>query len=200
MKGLLFPLVCALMIPALAANHAAAQEKEAQVSPILLKIAIIDMEAIRRKAAAVNDIRDQIGKYRKEFQDEIQQEETKLRKANQELARQRTILSPDAFAEERRKFEQRFLDAQSLARQLKQELVKSNSEAMREVLSSINRIAVDVAQENSLTLILLKKHTFLAANNLDITKMVLDRLNVKLPSVKVSDPRSSDSNKAKPGK
>jgi len=199
LKRILIPVVCALLFPALATHPAAAQENGGQASPVKFKIAIIDMEAIRLNAAAVKDIRDQIGKYRKEFQDEIQQEENKLREANQELARQRTILSPEAFAEERRKFEQRLLDAQRLARQLKQELVKSNGLAMREVQASLNVIVVNIAQENGLTLVLQKKQTVLVANDLDITKMVMDRLDAKLPSVKVSDPRKAETEKAEPG-
>ena len=70
-----------------------------------VKIAVLDLNAIRTKSIAIKSIRTQIEKYRKTFQKNIKKEEDALRVANQKLAKRRTLLSPDAFAKERRLFE-----------------------------------------------------------------------------------------------
>lgn len=150
-----------------------------------LKIAIIDIEAIRLHAAVVKDIRSQIVKYRKVYQATIQKEEEELRNANQELTRKRAILSPEAFAEERRKFERRLAVVQRMVQTRKQDLDKAQGDAMSKVEGVLNGIVVELAQEKGLNLILRKNQTVLGAKSLHITKVVLERLDKKLPSLKL---------------
>lgn len=157
---------------------------DAQNAPI--KIAIIDIEAIRLHAAVVKDIRSQIVKYRKVYQAMIQKEEEELRNANQELARKRAILSPEAFSEERRKWEQRLADVQRMVQTRKQDLDKAQGEAMSKVEGVLNGIVLELAEEKGLNLILGKNQTVLAAKSLHITKEVLKRLDKKLPSLKLA--------------
>ncbi len=166
------------------APAAAADEGE----KIIVKIAVLDVDTIRRDASAAKDIRDQINKYRTSFQTAIQKEEEELRNANQELARQRTILSPEAFAAERKKFEDRLAEVQRLVQQRKDDLEKSFNDAMRAVNDALNEIVVELANQESLTLIIRRDQTVLVAKALEITPVVLDRLNKKLPKVKVADP------------
>ena len=102
---------------------AAAQDKP-------IKIAIIDIEAIRLHAAVVKDIRSQIVKFRNVYQATIQKEEEELRAAEQELARKRAILAPEAFSEERRKWEQRLAGVQRMVQARRQDLDKAQGDAM----------------------------------------------------------------------
>ena len=156
----------------------------AQDEPI--KIAIIDIEAIRLHAAVVKDIRSQIVKFREGFQATIQKEEEELRNANQELARKRAILSPEAFSEERRKFEQRLANVQRMVQTRKQDLDKAQGDAMSKVEGVLNGIVLELAKERGLNLILRKNQTVLGAKALHITKEVLVRLDKKLPSLKLA--------------
>lgn len=177
-----------------AAAPAGAEEGE----KIVVKIAVLDMDTIRRDAGAAKDIREQINKYRTSFQTAIQKEEDELRNANQELARQRTILSPEAFAAERKKFEDRLVEVQRLVQKRKDDLEKSFNDAMRIVNDSLNDIVVELANQEALTLIIRRDQTVLVAKALEITPVVLDRLNKKLPKVKVADPSAADAPAPKP--
>ncbi len=156
----------------------------AQDAPI--KIAIIDIDAIRLHAAVVKDIRSQIVKFRKVYQDTIQKEEEELRNANQELARKRAILSPEAFSEERRKFERRLADVQRMVQTRRQDLDKAQGDAMSKVEGTLNGIVLEMAKEKGFDLILRKSQTVLGAKSLHITKEVLERLDKKLPSLKLA--------------
>ena len=149
------------------------------------KIAVIDINLIIREGLAFNAIRDQISKYRKVFQDEIQKEEEALRNANQELARQRTLLSSEAFVAKREDFEKRVADVQRLVQQRKQNLDRAQGGAMSKIQDSLNRIVSTISKEQGISLILRKDQTILAAKELQITKMVLDRLNSAMPTIKV---------------
>jgi Skp family chaperone for outer membrane proteins len=179
-------IVCALILT-VTVKPGMAQEP-AKVGTIRVKMAVIDINAVRRNAAAVKDIRAQVEVFRAAFQAEIKKEEEELRTANQELGRQRTILSPEAFTEVRRKFEQRLAGVQRKVQKRKQDLDKALNYAMFEVQKSLNKIIVEVAKEHNLTLVLRKEQTVLVANPLNMTDTVLRRLDEELPTVKVSDP------------
>jgi outer membrane protein len=153
-----------------------------------VKVAVIDINSIIRDGFAFNAIREQIGKYRQVFQAEIQKEEEALRNANQELARQRTLLTVEAFAEKRRNFEKRVAGVQRLVQQRKKNLDRAQGEAMGKIQNSLNKIVTAFSTEQGISLILRKDQTILAGKALQITKVVLDRLNAAMPTIKVAAP------------
>ena len=155
---------------------------------VFIKVGIIDIDSVRARSKAVQDIHKQITKYRDQIQSSIQKEEKDLRKANDELARQRTILSPDAFEAERVKFEKRFTELQKLVQQSKQSLANVQAEANEKVDKVILEAIQQIIVEEEYTLILKKSATIAGANALNLTDGILARLDKDLPSVKVSDP------------
>lgn len=175
--------------PALAQQAEPAKKKAApEIIPIRIPIAVLDVQAILRNASAVKNIRDQITKYGNQFEKEIEKERDGLRKANQELARQRTILAPEAFAEKRRKFEQRVVDVQRLVQRRQRELDKSRREAMSAVNKAYIKIVAALADKQKLAVILRKNQMAYSAPTLDVTKEILALLDKKLPTVKVAKP------------
>jgi len=183
----------------MAPGHSLAQEKKAESvkKPSYVNVAIIDINEIRRKAKVVQNIRNQINKYRKIFQDEIKKEEEKLRKANQELSRQRAILSPEAFAEERRKFEQRLVEVQRKVQERRQSLDRAFNTSMRAVENKLSIIVTGIAKVKKLSLIIRRDQTVLASEALSITNEALAVLNKKMPTYKVADPRKKEKKKKK---
>ena len=153
-----------------------------------LKIAVLDLNAIRTKSIAIKSIRTQIEKYRKTFQKNIKKEEDALRVANQKLAKRRTLLSPDAFAKERRLFEKNVVVVQKLARQHKLDLERSLNKAMLVVEKKMNSIMADVATKRGTSLVLRRQNTILADRSMDMTEEVLKRLNAELKMVSVKKP------------
>ncbi len=153
-----------------------------------LNIIVMSIEDIRRNAVAVKNIREQIAGFRKEFQTDIQKEESALRSANQELAKKRAILSPEAFAKERRDFEQRVIGVQKLVQKRKHQLDQAQVEAMLVVEKNMNQIVADIAQARNASLVLRRAQTVLVARNLDVTAEVLERLNKELVKVPVKKP------------
>lgn len=178
--------------PVLAQQAAPAPEKAGQKEkrfiPVRIPLGVLDVQAVLRNASAVKNIRDQITKYGTEFEKEIEKERGELRKANQELARQRTILAPEAFAEKRREFEQRVVEVQRLVQQRQRELDASRNVAMGTVNEAYIEIVSNLAAERNLAMIMRKSQTVFSVGTLDITKDILDLLNKKLPTVKVDQP------------
>lgn len=182
--------VAAVFLAASGAPVDAQQAKQTKkaAAPTQFKMAIIDIDNIRRDAVALKDARQQIAKYQSTFQTEIQKEETALRNANQELARQRSILSPEAFEEERRKFEQRLVDVQRKVQLRKQQLDALQLDVMQKMNEAMAQVVSEIALEDRYSVILRLDQAVFAADMHLITKKVLDRLNKKLPVIKVPEP------------
>jgi len=161
---------------------------ETAAEEIAVKIAIIDIKYILGNAASIKDVQTQMRAYVDAYREETEQEDLAIRNAESELARKRTIISPEAYAEERRKFEQRLIEARGKVEQRKRSLNAVQADAMRQVQAALNRVVTTIANENSLALILSKEQTILVAKPLEITDIVLQRLDQELPSVTLATP------------
>ena len=153
-----------------------------------IRVAILDLNAIRLESLVIKDIKAQLAQYRKGFQAEIGKEEEELRKANLVMAKKRTILTPEAFSQERQKFEQRVIAVQNLVQQRKQELRKVQEEAMIKVEIKINEIITAMATKQNIALILKRSQTIMVDRSLEITKDVLEQLDKAMPKLRVTKP------------
>jgi len=150
--------------------------------------AVVDTQRIMRDSSATKSIGDQIAKLRTTYQQDITKQENELRAAEQELNKQRTIISPEAFAERRRAFEQRVGNLQRDVENRKRELDKSVQVAMGSVQKELNTIIGGLVEERKLTLVLPKSQTIYHSPQMEVTDEVMKRLNAKLPSVRVPPP------------
>lgn len=151
-------------------------------------VVTIDMLRIERDAAASKSIRSQLEKYHTADQQEITKQENDLRKLEQELGQQRALISPEAFAERRRQFEQKVNNLQRDAQSRKREFDKVQVNASRTIETTLRQVIEQLVTERKLVLVLSKAQTMYAAPDLEITNEVLKRLDAKLPSVKVPPP------------
>lgn len=155
-------------------------------SALDLKLAILDVERVRRSALAVKAIHSQLGVQIDAYRTETQKEETDIRQAQEALASKRTVLSPEAYAEERRKLEEQLVGAQGRVQERRQALERVNAEAMQQVQAVLETIVAEIATEQHLTLILRKDQVVFLSPELEITDQVLQRLDKALPTVQVN--------------
>ena len=93
---------------------------------------------------ASKSVRPTIDRMRKEFQQQVSAQEQRLRQAEQELARQRAILAPEAFAQKRREFSDQARQAQANVQQRRRDLDRAFNGTKNEILKSL----IVVAQGN----------------------------------------------------
>ena len=153
-------------------------------------VAVVDVQFILQEAAASKSIQKQLEAQRETYQSEISKQEDRLRAAEQEMNRQRSIVSPDEFAQQRREFEQQVADVQRTVQARKRVLDQAFNESMAKVRDTVLQIVTEVAGEQKATLVLAKQQVVLAEKSLDLTSAVLERVNKKLPSVPVTVPKS----------
>ncbi len=148
-------------------------------------IAVMDVQGIIRQSAAAKSVRPQARKLRTIFQKGVRRQQDELRKSEQKLAQQRSILSPEAYAKKRRDFETRARQTQRDVQERKQTLERAFGAAMEKVRRSLVIVAQELAKQHKINIVLPKSVVFLSLTSLDLSKQALARLDKLLPSVKV---------------
>jgi outer membrane protein len=148
--------------------------------------AVIDYQRILRDAAAARSIREQIETRRKAYQEEISKQEQRLHEADKEFAKQRSVLSPEAFAEKRREFEQDVAEVQRMVQERRRELDRMSAAALNEVKKALIEIVTSIAEERGFNLVLPSSEVLFFSRSLDLTQEVLAKLDARLPQVRLS--------------
>ncbi len=148
-------------------------------------IAVVDVQRVLTDAKASKSVQPDIDNLRKEFQNKVRDEERALREAEQQLAQQRAILAPDAFAQKRREFADKASEAQQIVQERRKNLDRAFNATRSVIIQNLALVTQEIAKERKLNIVLDKKFTFMSANSLDITSEVIARLDKKLPRVKI---------------
>lgn len=173
---------------AMMAGSAWAQEKPAAIqgSEGPFKLGVLNVEALLQESTAMKGLREQIKQQRDKLKAEFEKEEQKLRTAREELSRQRTILSPEAFSEAQKKFEADVADVQRRVQSSSAQMEKTHADGLKQVEKAINEVLQDLVKKHHLTLILRAETMAYFNPGLNITSVVLEGLNAKLPSLKAA--------------
>ena len=142
-----------------------------------IKLGVVDLNEITRKSLMSKDIARQIDSKRRAFRDEIKNEEEKLRSDNDELQKQRVLLSPEALQNKFRALQQRQTALQRKVQQRNQEFIRLRSFATREFEKERVKAVMDVTKKHKFTLVIRRREVVVRADFLDITGLVLETLN-----------------------
>lgn len=180
------PALAQTQAPAPAAAPAAAGAEEKLAPPV---VAVVDIQKIMQDSSAAKGIQAAIESQRDQYQKEITGLEEKLRNAEQELRKQQTVLSADALGKKRKEFESQVADVQRTVQNRKRALDTAMGDSMGAVQKTMLEIIADVVREKGANVVLARHQFVIVDTKLDITDIVMDRLNAKLPKVAVTIPK-----------
>jgi len=152
-----------------------------------IKLGVVDLNEITRKSLMSKNIARQIDSKRRAFRDEIKNEEEKLRLDNDELQKQRVLLSPEALQEKFRALQQRQTALQRKVQQRNQEFIRLRSFATREFEKERAKAVMDVTKKHKFTLVIRRREVVVRADFLDITGLVLETLNKRKTKFNIPD-------------
>ncbi len=161
-------------------------------------VGVIDAERILRQSTAYQGIRPQMQTLRKQFEDRFRAAEGELRTTKRNIEQERAILSPEAFAQRQREFRQRVQTVQRDMQGVNRILDRAMSDGVAKIQLKAHEIVRELAQEMKLDLILTNVAVAFARPKFDLTDRVLERLNKRMPSVKVALPQQNPA--PQPGK
>ena len=150
-------------------------------------VGIIDYQKILRDSKAASSIRGQVEARRTAYQDEITKREQSLRDEDQSLAKQRTVLSAEAFATKRKSFEKELADVQKEVQGKRRMLDEVTAKALNEVREAIIQVVSELADVKGFNLVVPSSTVLVFSPRIDITQDVLTALDQRLPDVKVAE-------------
>lgn len=149
------------------------------------RFAVVNFQKIFREAAATRSIAPQIAKIKKSFESQFKDLQKKLQAAEKDLQRQRTILSPEAFAEKQKAFKKQVNGVQRNVQSIQRMVGRAEGEAYKRVRQAFHQITQEVAKERSLEVIFPRSGLIHVDPRYDISDEILKRLNKRLPLVTV---------------
>lgn len=186
--AILFRLLSAALVVFAASSAMAQQKAPAPARPpgsSAVKVAYVDVEAVIRRSKVAAAVRTQIGALQKKLSEEIKKAEGDLRLQQQELARQQTILAVETFEQKKREFNEKVAQVERMVQARQRAFVKTQQDADIAIQKSLFLGVQELAKEHGLNLILRRASLVLSTTELDITSLVLERLDKLLPTLKV---------------
>ncbi len=148
-------------------------------------VAVVNIQKIMKESKAENAIRSQVQSKQKAFQTELDIKEKELQKEDQALAKQRNVLSQDAFKQKYTEFRQKAAEAQKEVRVKRAKLDQGLAKALSTIQNKVRSIVAAICKEKGFDIALSGNQVFYTAEKQNITETVLKRLDKELPSINV---------------
>lgn len=191
----LLRLFAALALISFAAS-AYAQEDAAERPPTIavpddFAIGLIDINRIFRLSTALGGVRDEVAAREQRYREEITAEEERLRKQQEELSQKRSVLSPQEFAIEEASFRSDVEGLQKRVNERNQELQELMAQSQQQVQEEAVRIIAEIALERNFALVFDASQLVIAAEQINISDEVVERLNQRFPSLEIPEAGSA---------
>ena len=153
------------------------------------KIIVVDFDRVSRESLVGKDIAAQTQSFRLDLEGQARAVQQQLTAEEEELTKQRSIISQDAFNEKVRTFQQKAqkmqADLQGLDRQSGQAMQQANLEVQR----ALRPIVRETMEAKGANIVLDKALVSHHVAGLDVTTEVIEKLNEVLPAYDVSLPK-----------
>ena len=164
---------------------AAAQTPAAALTPPT--VAVVDQQRVLVESAAGRSIQAQLEVESRKFRDQYTRLEDELKTAENDIVRQRAVLSPEAMNEKQQELQRKRAEDQRIIQERQEALTKGQKDAVDVVGDNMRDIIQQISAERHIGMVLNKGVVLsMADKNMDITDDVVQRLNTKLPSVAVT--------------
>jgi len=147
------------------------------------KIAYLDMKFILNNSKAGKGAQEYLKKSFKENQKRLSNEETKLKKAESDLLAKKSLLTKEEYQTKSSELRKTVMKYQSDRRSSLEKIAKLRAEARAKLIKELDPILDNYIKENSISLIVDKKNIVKGRIDLDITNLIVEKLNKQVPSL-----------------
>lgn len=158
-------------------------------------VIIVDSQEVIAKSAAGKSILAQRDKYAQQFQGEVEKEKKALAEAEADLGRQRSVLAPEAFNQKAKELQQRFVASQRKMQERGGALDQSLNKALGQLRQAAGKVVAEVAKERGANLVLQENAVLNFDPAMNVTALVIERLDRAMPKVDVPAPTAAAAEK-----
>ncbi len=149
-------------------------------------VVVVDYNAVVYYSNAGQSARAQLDKRAAQLKQEIATQEADLRKVQEDLEKQRSILTPDAFGQRQRDFQTRVNTYQQGIQERGRLMDDAARDTEMRLQKEVNAIIGDIMTEQRYQIVLQKNLIVASQTQLEISDEVLKRLNKKLATFTVN--------------
>jgi len=149
------------------------------------KVAYMDMKFVLNNSKAGKGAQDFLHKSFQENQKNFIDEENKLKKEESDLLAQKTILTKEEYQKKSDDLRKKVIDYQSHRRLSLEKITTQRAEARQKLLEKLDPILKTYIKENDISLIIDRKNVLMGNTNLDITNIIVEKLNKEFPSLNI---------------
>ena len=144
---------------------------------------VIDMKKVLSKSTAFTTLQKQIQKLEESYKKDIKAEEDVLKKEQENLLSQKSILSDDQFKEKENAFKQKVNKIQSKVEKVRRELESTMARGMQVIQQEAVKHMKEISIKEGYLLVFDANSTVIAADKINISNLVANKLNKSLPKV-----------------
>ena len=140
-------------------------------------ISYVDMDLLMQSSEAGKSISMQLTSIHKKTSTELKKIEEELKKEESELIKQKNVISNEEFEKKLSFLRNKASDYQKQRKKFNDSINKKRLDATSELISLIQPILAEYANNNSISIIFQKKNIIIGKTELDITEDILKILN-----------------------
>lgn len=168
---------------------AAAQDQPAPAAPVQTTpaplILVVDQNEVVGRSLAGRDIAEQVQAYREKIEAEFRPEQEKIIAELKQLQEQASVLDPKVREQRQRQLRDRGASLEKRLQERQLQLQGGVNKARQEVAQALDPILKEIMIERGGNLLLQKGVIILGAIDVDVTAAAVQRLDQRLPKVKV---------------
>ena len=147
------------------------------------KVVYLDMKFILNNSKAGKGAQDFLQKTFKENQKKFSDMENEFKKEEADLLSKKNDLSNEEYQKRSDELRKKVFEYQSERRSSLEKITRQRTEARQKLMEKVDPIVNSYMKENDVSLVLDKKDVLAGRFDLDITEVVVEKLNKELPSL-----------------
>ncbi|MDE2184514.1 MAG: OmpH family outer membrane protein [Alphaproteobacteria bacterium] len=149
------------------------------------RILMVDLRRVMAASKVGQNIQQQLEQLQQQARNDLKSEGTALQTEKAQLEQQVAILAPDVKNRRIKDFDARAAAFQKKAQTRGAQIQAGALKAQQQVEAALGPILQGVMQERGATILLDRSAVLIAPNAIDVTAIVVQRLDTKMPTVKV---------------
>ena len=149
-------------------------------------IAILDVLTLLKESKAAKSMKDQLDKVAKEYSDVEKKKAKGIQKKEEELLRQKSTLTPEAFSDRKNAFEKTVIEFNKTRDTNRRALAKAERESMVKIESAVEKIVKEIQTAEKIDVVIKKTAVILSEDSIDITSKVIEKLNKEVSTIDVN--------------
>ena len=147
------------------------------------KVLYVDMKFILNNSNAGKRAQDFLQKTFKDNQEKFSTEEKNLKKEEENLLANKTNFTKEEYKQKTDQLRKKVINYQSQRRKSLEKLTDQRKKAREKLLEKLEPILNNYIKENNISLVLDKKNVLGGKTNLDITNIIIEKLNKEFPTL-----------------